>query len=316
MGPTGQCRPPLPRINPPTQRASAPTAVTATARSSVPGAVGTVPPRTNRPTKVRNSPRRTVAPDESRGRRPGDGGAGAAGGGSTPPGGFLPRISSSLGPVTAAAGKARPGSGPAGDERLVPRPQGPVLRSRSVLVTMARTTARPSGSRRAPPDPEEVARRRQRAAEESLDVRLRSREPFTDLEVRNPVHRTAYRVLFPEYPQRDGALCTCTDFARRGLGTCKHVEAAWEWLSTASPGPAPTVPARDRTAAGELWGEIDRRLDPLTRADPSGIRDVEEAGSVLFEPTDLSVRGGGVVEKVGRPKPTGAGSRPTSRGRP
>lgn len=181
---------------------------------------------------------------------------------------------------------------------------------------MARTTPRPADPRRPSVDPDAVAQRRLRAAEESLDVRLRALEPFADLEVRNPVHRTAYRVLFPEYPQRDGVLCTCTDFARRGLGTCKHVEAAWDWLRTPSHRQASTVPTPDRGPGGELWGEIDRRVEALTRTAPAAIRDVEGPGAILFETGDPRPRGGGVPEKVGRAKPTGAGPRPTSRGRP
>ena len=32
------------------------------------------------------------------------------------------------------------------------------------------------------------------------------------------MRQTRYRVFLPGYPDRDGALCTCTDFARRGIG--------------------------------------------------------------------------------------------------
>jgi hypothetical protein len=35
-----------------------------------------------------------------------------------------------------------------------------------------------------------------------------------------------YRVLVPDFPSREGAQCSCLDFLTRGLGTCKHLEAA------------------------------------------------------------------------------------------
>jgi len=155
-----------------------------------------------------------------------------------------------------------------------------------------------------PPDriaPEEaIASRRRRAAEEPLDVRLTSRAPFVRLEVRNPLHRTSYAVVFPDYPRRTAAMCTCTDFARRGLGSCKHLEAGWSWLEerkeadlTPSEGPAP-VP--------DLWPEIDRRLDALRREGAHSIRDIERAGAALVEEPP-AVPGGAekpVGEEVGR----------------
>lgn len=118
-------------------------------------------------------------------------------------------------------------------------------------------------------------------------MRLRSREPLVDLEVRNPVHRTSYRVLFPEYPGRDAAFCSCTDFARRGLGTCKHVEAAWSWLQSAAKLPEAPLPLPERRAALELWREVDRRLGELGRAPIPTIREVERPGELLFEPVGV-----------------------------
>ena len=166
-------------------------------------------------------------------------------------------------------------------------------------------------------DPEAVATRRRRAVEEPLDVRLRSREPVVDLEVRNPIHRTSYRVLFPEFPLRDSALCTCTDFARRGLGTCKHLEAGWSWLQGLPELPeAPAVAKTDRPTS-ELWKEIDRRLDRLGRSAPSRIRDVEEAGVPLYEPGSVPTaeerEGGERVRRSGSGRPS---PRTTSRARP
>jgi hypothetical protein len=161
-----------------------------------------------------------------------------------------------------------------------------------------------------------VATRRRRAAEEPLDVRLRSREPVVDLEVRNPIHRTSYRVLFPEFPLRDSALCTCTDFARRGLGTCKHLEAGWSWLQELPELPEAPVAAPTDRPPGELWKEIDRRLDRLGRSAPARIREVEKAGAPLYEqgtfPEDEEREGG---EKVGRPGTGRPPPRTTSRAR-
>jgi hypothetical protein len=94
--------------------------------------------------------------------------------------------------------------------------------------------------------------------EEPLDVLLLTREPFPLLEVRNPLHQTRYRVMIPTFPDREVALCTCSDFARRGLGTCKHIEAAGRWLERHPNAPAGPGSVTD---VEEVWGEIDRRLD-------------------------------------------------------
>jgi len=173
---------------------------------------------------------------------------------------------------------------------------------------------RPGGRPPARPDParEEaaVASRRLRAAEEPLDVRVRYGAPVLELEVRNPVHRTRYRVFFPAYPARDAGLCTCTDFARRGLGTCKHLEAAWEWLARQ---PAlPDAPRRPEAGADELWAAVDRGLGTLARSPPAEIRELERAGRALIEPEFEEKK---AEERVGR---GAARSRPTStsRGRP
>lgn len=127
-----------------------------------------------------------------------------------------------------------------------------------------------------------MSERRSRALEEPLDLRLRQRDPYPIVEVRNPLHRTTYLVLRPAFPDRMPALCTCTDFARRGLGTCKHIEAAHRWLTThpdaaVSPAPKPTAPR------SSLWLEIDRRLERESRAGrPMSLR-IRDAGAVLFD---------------------------------
>jgi hypothetical protein len=128
-----------------------------------------------------------------------------------------------------------------------------------------------------------VDERRARALEEPLDARLRSAEVYPILEVRNPLHGTVYLVLLPEFPSTDSALCTCTDFARRGLGTCKHIEAGHRWL-IGHPGTTPLLPpARGARATSGIWREIDRRLAalPNDRSPESGR--VRRPGRTLFE---------------------------------
>ena len=70
-----------------------------------------------------------------------------------------------------------------------------------------------------------------RAVTERLRVRPVRGQPFWALAVRNPVHHTHYQVVLPEYPSGEAQFCSCPDFARRGIGTCKHVEAATAWLA-------------------------------------------------------------------------------------
>ncbi len=111
-------------------------------------------------------------------------------------------------------------------------------------------------------DVEAAAQRRSRAIESPLDVRWRGDARFVHLVVRNPAHQSHYDVVFPAHPTREHAFCTCADFARRGLGTCKHVEAAWLWLEDR---------AGDRSERPEppsqraVWDEVDRRQRALPR---------------------------------------------------
>lgn len=121
--------------------------------------------------------------------------------------------------------------------------------------------------------------------EEPLDVRRRSGTPYPLLEVRNPIHDTVYLVMLPEYPGRSVALCTCTDFARRGLGTCKHIEAGLRWFAD-HPDPAPLVPdVAYEPDAPAVWKAIDERL--VTSAKEPGLpsRRWRRAGAALFEST-------------------------------
>jgi hypothetical protein len=145
---------------------------------------------------------------------------------------------------------------------------------------MARPPRTPE--RRGPPAAEARAERRARAIEEPLDVRLKSADPYPLLEVRNPIHRTAYLVMLPEFPSPTPALCTCTDFARRDLGTCKHIEAGLHWLG-AHPDARPPAILRAPARPTGVWTEIDRRekeLPPLSRL--TG-RELSRAGGALYE---------------------------------
>jgi hypothetical protein len=143
------------------------------------------------------------------------------------------------------------------------------------------TRARPAP--RGPPDPDAVRERRTRSLEEPLDVRLRSRQPYPMLEVRNPLHRTVYLVLLPEFPSRSSALCTCTDFARRGLGTCKHIEAAARWLGDHGDA-TPLDPRSDHPrTVSRRWRRIDAQLAAAAREPGTDARRIRRAGAVLFE---------------------------------
>lgn len=125
---------------------------------------------------------------------------------------------------------------------------------------------------------EAAADRRTRALEEPLDVLPRPDPRFLRWEVRNPTRGTRYTVVLPAYPVRDGGFCTCTDFARRDLGTCKHLEAAWIWAREhpeQANTPRPTVPA-PRT-----WAEIDRRLRASSRG-PLTPATLRSAGAALL----------------------------------
>jgi hypothetical protein len=142
---------------------------------------------------------------------------------------------------------------------------------------------RPRRARLPANDPQAVAERRARSVEEPLDVQLRTADPYPLLEVRNPIHGTGYLVMLPEFPARTVALCTCTDFARRGLGTCKHIEAGVRWLSD-HPDAPPLRPGGEARTSG-LWKKIDQRIGTAVkdRAPPS--RRWRLAGATLFEGT-------------------------------
>jgi hypothetical protein len=116
--------------------------------------------------------------------------------------------------------------------------------------------------------------------EEPLDVRPHADGPVVELEVRNPIHQTRYLVVLPSYPERDGAMCTCNDFARRGFGTCKHLEAAWLWLVEH---PEPLTPAPD-PPGDRSWAAIDRSMAQERENRSHDARTIRRPGRVLFDP--------------------------------
>jgi hypothetical protein len=131
--------------------------------------------------------------------------------------------------------------------------------------------------------PSAVADRRARSIEEPLDVRLRTSVPYPLLEVRNPIHGTGYLVLLPEFPSRSGALCTCTDFARRGLGTCKHIEAGFRWLSEHPESPPLRSTDADSSRTCGLWKKVDQRLAQTVKDPSPPSRRWRRAGATLYE---------------------------------
>ena len=90
--------------------------------------------------------------------------------------------------------------------------------------------------------------------------------------------------MLPEFPSPASALCTCEDFARRGLGTCKHIEAAYRWRGE-HPDAPPLLSADPRAVRTRgLWKEIDRRLSAVTsRTEGSVRRRWRRAGAVLYD---------------------------------
>ncbi|HXY46862.1 MAG TPA: hypothetical protein VEK13_03055 [Thermoplasmata archaeon] len=125
--------------------------------------------------------------------------------------------------------------------------------------------------------------RRKRSVEEPLDVRLRQAAPYPILAVRNPLHGTEYLVMLPTYPSTEIALCTCTDFARRGLGRCKHIEAAIRWISGSASKRPPRAPPVRSVRPPALWKRIDRAVAELGLSSAPRSLAWRKPGRHLFE---------------------------------
>jgi hypothetical protein len=86
------------------------------------------------------------------------------------------------------------------------------------------------------------------AGEERLEVRALADRSFPSFQVRNPLHETRYEVYAPAYPADGPWLCECPDYAHRGAGRCKHIDAVRSWIAVhpvAPSAPTPEVPGRD-----------------------------------------------------------------------
>ncbi|MGI0053445.1 MAG: hypothetical protein ACRECR_04200 [Thermoplasmata archaeon] len=164
---------------------------------------------------------------------------------------------------------------------------------------MAPRGERERRGRRGPPtrpltEPErtrEREARRSRAHTELFEVRPAVEAPYLLLRVANPLRGTQYRVHLPTGPDGPEAVCECPDFGQRGLGTCKHIEAARLWISeNPSGGTVSPVPVgRPVRWAEALWQAIDGRLAGREWATAPRGRWWRWAGSLLIVPaTDPS----------------------------
>jgi hypothetical protein len=121
-----------------------------------------------------------------------------------------------------------------------------------------------------------------------MGVTWLEREPYPVLEVRNPLHHTSYRVFLPEFPSSATGLCTCPDFSRRGLGTCKHLEAALRHIRMHPTGRLMDSKEAAIPPARQLWEAIDRaplRAEELSTLHESG-RALWDWGSPLKAPQE------------------------------
>jgi hypothetical protein len=96
--------------------------------------------------------------------------------------------------------------------------------------------------------------------------------------------------MLPEFPASSGGLCTCSDFARRGLGTCKHIVAAERWLRSHPDAKPPEGTTPNPRAAESVWKEVDLRLAERGVAEPLDIREVSRPGEVLLAEEARPVR--------------------------
>src|SRR5574344_199537 len=80
-------------------------------------------------------------------------------------------------------------------------------------------------------DQEEIARRRERAIREPMQVvNLSPEHPvYSNFAVRSERSGQEYRVEVRSLEPL-ACSCTCVDFRVNGLGTCKHVERVLRWL--------------------------------------------------------------------------------------
>ncbi len=134
-----------------------------------------------------------------------------------------------------------------------------------------------------------------RAVTQRLRVRPVPGQPFWVLAVRNPVHHTHYLVFLPDPPSGEAQFCSCEDFARRGMGTCKHVEAATAWIESH---PDVSRPALRHRGVASIWRAIDAaRIESKSSVVPDAVR-LRKPGQVLFE-NRPGARGRGTEKNAG-----------------
>jgi hypothetical protein len=108
--------------------------------------------------------------------------------------------------------------------------------------------------------------------------------PFLAFQVSNPLRGTRYTVYWPTGTTEGPWSCDCADFAHRGLGFCKHIEAARIWalehaeeLRPEAPGAPAALPALGS------WRELDRRWVGLPDRDRVSLSTLRWAEPVLLE---------------------------------
>jgi hypothetical protein len=117
--------------------------------------------------------------------------------------------------------------------------------------------------------------------DEVLEVRPLTGVPFAAFEAVNRSRGSRYPVYLPAAPSLEGAMCTCEDFARRGRGVCKHIEAVAVYLRDAPP---PAAPDRtiERQRAADTWGAIDEGFAALPTGPAPTARQLRAIGRALL----------------------------------
>ena len=135
-------------------------------------------------------------------------------------------------------------------------------------------------------DQDEIHRRVQRAIDEKhAIVNLDPAHPvFSSFAVKSPSGMT-YQVEIRDLPGRAFS-CTCPDFRRNGLGTCKHIEATLIWLKRRQKGVFRTAeksasPRIDVVPVGDLLA-VERNLDLL----PPSLRKLFDKTGLLLDEHD------------------------------
>ena len=139
-------------------------------------------------------------------------------------------------------------------------------------------------------DQDEILRRVQRARDEKHSVTpLDDEHPiFSNFAIKSPSGMT-YQVEIRDLAARAFS-CTCPDFRRAGLGTCKHVEATLIWLKRRRKGDFRVAeksgsPRIDLAPAGDRLA-IERNLDRLS---PAARKLFDAAGLLLDEHDPIEI---------------------------